>query len=86
MFVVVDIVRVDATGPLVMVTLVLENTEVMLTPVGFVVWRLMVPVKPLRPIREMTEVPFVPVLTDTDVGVALAPKSGTGTSTVIVKL
>ena len=81
-----DTVRVEATGPLVIVTLVLENTEAMLTPVGFFAWRLMVPVKPLRPIRVIADVPFVPVWTDTEVGVALAPKSGTGTSTVIVKL
>ncbi len=78
----------DATGPLVVVidTLVLEKVVVILFPGGALAWRLMVPEKPLRLSRLITDVPLVPVLTDTDVGVALAPKFGTGTLTVTVKL
>jgi hypothetical protein len=85
---IVAMVRVDAPGPLVLViaTLELENTGVMLTPVGPLAWRLTVPEKPLRLIRLTTDVPLVPVLTVKDVGVALAPKFGTGTVTVKVRL
>ncbi len=80
-----EIVRVDATGlVLVIDTLVLEKAVVILFLGGDFAWRLIVPVKPLRPRRLMTDVPLVPVLTDTDVGVALAPKLGTGTLTVTV--
>jgi hypothetical protein len=81
-------VRVDPTGPLVLVrdTLALENTVVILAPGGALAWRPMVPVNPLRLIKVMIDVPLVPVLTDTDVGVALAPKFGTGILTVTVKV
>ncbi len=77
----VEMVKVEATGPLVLVivTLELENAGVIPTLEGAFASRLMVPVKPLRPISVMTDVLLAAVSTDRDVGVALIPKFGTGT-------
>ena len=83
-----EINRVDVTGPLVLVieTVVLESVVVMSTLGGGGAVRLTLPVKPFSPIRVTADVPFVPVLTDTLVGVALAPKLGTGTLIVTLML